>query len=73
VVTAADRSRVSLRQAFVRALIFVLGGEVIPLFFVLDNLWLTGDARLQALHDKAAETLVVRTPPGSGEDQPAVQ
>ena len=63
VVTAADRSRVSLRRAFVRALVFVLGGEVIPLFFVVDNLWMTADARLQARHDRAAGTLVVRTPP----------
>jgi len=64
VVTADGRSRVSLRRAFVRALVFVFGGEVIPLFFIADNLWMTADARLQALHDKAAGTIVVRTPPG---------
>lgn len=63
VVSATDRSRVSLRTSFLRALIFVLGGEVIPLFFLVDNLWLTGDRRRQALHDKAARTLVVRSPP----------
>jgi uncharacterized RDD family membrane protein YckC len=63
VVTAADRSRVSLPAAFLRALIFVLGGEVVPLFFLVDNLWLVRDPRRQALHDKAARTLVVTTPP----------
>jgi uncharacterized RDD family membrane protein YckC len=63
VVTAADRTRVSLPASFLRALIFVLGGEVVPLFFLVDNLWLVQDPRRQALHDKAARTLVVRKPP----------
>jgi len=75
VVTADGGSRVSLRQSFVRALIFVFGGEVIPLFFLADNLWLLGDRRWQALHDKAASTIVVRMPPSQEacDDQPAVQ
>jgi len=74
VVTAAGGSRVSLRRSFVRALIFVLGGEVVPLFFVADSLWLTGDRRRQALHDKVAGTLVVRTRPrrDASDDQPGV-
>jgi uncharacterized RDD family membrane protein YckC len=63
VVTAADRSRVSLPGSFLRALIFVVGGEIVPLFFLADNLWLVWDPRRQALHDKAARTLVVRKPP----------
>jgi uncharacterized RDD family membrane protein YckC len=63
VVTAGDRSRVSLPASFLRALIFVLGGDVVPLFFLVDNLWLLWDPRHQALHDKAARTLVVRKPP----------
>ena len=42
VVTAGDRSRVSLAASFLRALVFVLGGEVVPLFFLVDNLWLLG-------------------------------
>jgi len=63
VVSAADRSRLGLRRSFVRALVFVLGGEVVPPFFGVDNLWLTADRRRQALHDKAAGSLVVRTPP----------
>jgi uncharacterized RDD family membrane protein YckC len=75
VVTADGGSRVSLRQSFVRAVIFVFGGEVIPLFFVADNLWLIGDRRWQTLHDKAARTVVARMPPSeeAGDDQPAVQ
>jgi uncharacterized RDD family membrane protein YckC len=39
VVTADCGSRVSLRRSFARALVFVFGGEVIPLFFFADNLW----------------------------------
>jgi uncharacterized RDD family membrane protein YckC len=62
VVTAAGRSRPSLRRSFVRALVFVLGGEIVPLFFGIDNLWLLGDSRRQTLHDKAAGTLVVTRP-----------
>jgi uncharacterized RDD family membrane protein YckC len=63
VVTAAGQSRPSLRRSFVRALVFVLGGEIVPLFFLIDNLWLLGDSRRQTLHDKAAGTLVVTKPP----------
>ena len=63
VVGATDRSRLGLRRSFLRALVFVLGGEVVPLFFLVDNLWLTADRRRRALHDKAAGSLVVRTPP----------
>jgi uncharacterized RDD family membrane protein YckC len=63
VVSAADRSRVSLRTSLLRALVFVLGGEVVPLFFPVDNLWLLRDRRRQAMHDKAARTLVVRHRP----------
>lgn len=63
VVSAGDRTRISLPVSFLRALIFVLGGEVVPFFFLVDNLWLVRDKRRQALHDKAARTLVVRNPP----------
>ena len=63
VVTTGDRSKVSLPASFLRALIFVLGGEIVPLFFLVDNLWLVRDPRRQALHDKAARTLVVTRPP----------
>ncbi len=64
VVTAGDRSPIGLPRSFLRALVFVLGGEVVPLFFLVDNGWLLGDRRRQALHDKVAATLVVRHPPG---------
>lgn len=63
VVSASDGSPVSLPVSFLRAVVFVLGGEVVPLFFLTDNLWLTTDRRRQCLHDKAARTLVVRAPP----------
>ncbi len=63
VVSAGERTRISLPTSFLRALIFVLGGEVVPVFFLVDNLWLVQDRRRQALHDKAARTLVVRNPP----------
>jgi len=62
VVNARDQSPVSLRASLLRALVFVLGGEVLPLFFLIDNMWLLWDPRRQALHDKAARTLVVTRP-----------
>ena len=65
VVSAGDRSPIGLRASFLRALIFVLGGEVVPLFFPVDNGWLLAGGRRQALHDKAAGTLVVRDPPAA--------
>lgn len=70
VVTASDGSAVGLPASLLRAVVFVLGGELIPLFFLVDNYWLTGDRRRQCLHDKAARTLVVRSaPPGRGPAQ----
>ncbi|HEX6932507.1 MAG TPA: RDD family protein [Streptosporangiaceae bacterium] len=68
VVTARDRTRIGLPRSFLRALVFVLGGEVVPLFFLADNGWLLGDRRRQALHDKVAGTLVVRHPPAKPRD-----
>ena len=56
-------SKIGLPRSFLRAVIFVVGGEVMPLFFLVDNLWLLWDPRRQTLHDKAARTLVVRQPP----------
>ncbi len=79
VVTAGGGSPVGLPRSFLRALVFVLGGEVVPLFFLADNGWLLGDLRRQALHDKVAASLVVRHPParlspsGVPPDQPPVQ
>jgi uncharacterized RDD family membrane protein YckC len=70
VVRTADGSPVSLRASFLRAVIFVAGGEAVPFFFLADNLWLTADPLRQCLHDKAAGTVVVRRPahgrPGTG-------
>ena len=61
VVRAADGAPPGLRVSFLRAVIFVAGGELLPPFFVADSAWLVRDARRQCLHDKAARTLVVRT------------
>ena len=67
VVGADDQSRISLRKSAVRALVFVFGGEVLPLFFFMDNGWLLGDQQRQTLHDKIAKTVVVRRRPSSCE------
>ncbi|HEY2490286.1 MAG TPA: RDD family protein [Streptosporangiaceae bacterium] len=72
VVSADDRSKISGGTAAGRAAMYALI-PVIPLvgtlFSLLNGLWLTWDRRRQALHDKAARTIVVKTsvpaPPGS--------
>ncbi|MDR2983710.1 MAG: RDD family protein [Nocardiopsaceae bacterium] len=56
---------ISLRRSAVRALVFVLGSEVLVLFFLLDNGWLLGGQRRQTLHDKVANTVVVTERPRS--------
>jgi uncharacterized RDD family membrane protein YckC len=66
VVSADDGSKIGLPRSFLRAVIFVVGGEVIPLFFLVDNLWLLRNPRRQTLHDTAARTLVVRQPAPPG-------
>jgi uncharacterized RDD family membrane protein YckC len=60
VVTADAGGRVGYGAALVRSGVFVVGAEVIPFFFLLDNLWLLWDPRRQCLHDKAAGTVVVK-------------
>jgi uncharacterized RDD family membrane protein YckC len=72
VVSADDRSKISGGTAAGRAAIYALI-PVVPLigtlFSLLNGLWLTWDRRRQALHDKAARTIVVKigvpVPPGS--------
>ena len=76
VVSADDRSRISGGTAAGRAAMYALI-PVVPLagtlFSLLNGLWLTWDRRRQALHDKAAHTIVVKisarqprpVPPGS--------
>jgi uncharacterized RDD family membrane protein YckC len=61
VVTAGTWAKIGIGAALIRALVFVVGGEVIPFFFLLDNLWLLWDPRRQCLHDKAAGTVVVKS------------
>jgi uncharacterized RDD family membrane protein YckC len=60
VVSADDLAPIGLHRSALRALVFVVGGEVLPLFFLIDNGWLLGDRHRQTLHDKVANTLVVR-------------
>jgi uncharacterized RDD family membrane protein YckC len=82
VAASAGRARAGQRAALIRAMVFVVGGAIIPLFaislyvnflfafaaplsflpvfFVVDNLWLLGDRQRQCLHDKAAGTVVVK-------------
>ena len=76
VVSADDRSKISGGTAAGRAAMYALI-PVVPLvgtlFSLLNGLWLTWDRRRQALHDKAAHTIVVKisaqqprpVPPGS--------
>jgi uncharacterized RDD family membrane protein YckC len=65
-VTGEDgQCPISLRKSAVRALVFVVGGEVLALFFLIDNAWLLGDRRRQALHDKTAKTVVIMRRPGA--------
>jgi len=61
VVTANGWAKVGAGAALIRALVFVVGGEIIPFFFLLDNLWLLWDPQRQCLHDKAASTVVVKS------------
>lgn len=71
VVTAADRSRIGVRAAGIRAAAFLVGPAVflllsspfnIPggLLWLADTAWTLFDARAQCLHDKLAGTVVVR-------------
>ena len=64
VVSAFDRSKISGGTAAGRAAMYALI-PVVPLigtlFSLLNGLWLTWDRRRQALHDKAARTIVVKT------------
>jgi len=59
VVSADDWSKVGQWSALIRAGVFALG-LVMPLFWLVDNLWLLPDSQRQCLHDKAASTLVVK-------------
>jgi uncharacterized RDD family membrane protein YckC len=63
VVNAADRSKVGILAAGIRAGVFVLFQAVPTLglfLFLGDNGWLLFDQSLQCLHDKAARTVVVK-------------
>ncbi len=63
VVTADSRSKITGGTAATRAAVYALP-PIVPLlgglFTLLNVLWLTWDPQRQALHDKAAKTVVVK-------------
>ncbi len=59
VVSADGWSKVSQRSAFVRAVVFVFC-SVIPVYWFVDTTWMLGDSQRQCVHDKAANTVVVK-------------
>lgn len=63
VVRAGNAGQVGLPQTLLRAVVLVVGAEVIPLFLLIDGLWLCGDRYRQCLHDKAAGVVVVNRGP----------
>ncbi|MCW2887711.1 MAG: hypothetical protein QOE54_3632 [Streptosporangiaceae bacterium] len=65
VVRADDGGPISNSQALMRALVYAVAGNVCSCFGVLDVLWILWDRRKQALHDKAARTVVVKVRPGA--------
>jgi uncharacterized RDD family membrane protein YckC len=74
VVSAYDRSKISGGTAAGRAATYALI-PVVPLvgtlFSLLNGLWLTWDRRRQALHDKVARTIVVKTAGPAPQPAPA--
>jgi uncharacterized RDD family membrane protein YckC len=75
VVTADTRSKITGSTAGVRAAVYAFPPlvPIIGIIFVLVNvLWLTWDPQRQALHDKAAKTVVVKVSSlaGTGPAQP---
>jgi uncharacterized RDD family membrane protein YckC len=80
VVTASTRSKISAGAAGGRAAIYVLP-SLVPfvggLFALLNELWLLWDQQRQCLHDKAAQTVVIKVrgpgapPYGQPNTQPA--
>lgn len=55
--------RISYARAFGRHLAQVFAWLILPILVFVDLLWPLWDERLQALHDKAASTVVVRAEP----------
>lgn len=69
VVTAGSRARISAGAACGRAAVYALI-PIIPtlggIFALINELWLLWDPQRQCLHDKAAQTVVVKTRPVAG-------
>jgi uncharacterized RDD family membrane protein YckC len=70
VVSAADRAKITVRAAGIRAVAFLVGPAILMLVpqleligavaWLADNLMLLLDAKVQCLHDKLAGTVVIR-------------
>jgi uncharacterized RDD family membrane protein YckC len=74
VVTADGRSKITGGTAAVRSAVYAFP-PVVPLigglFTLLNVLWLTWDPQNQALHDKAAKTVVVKRSTMANPEQPS--
>lgn len=72
-VVRMDGERVTFVNAFLRQIVYqqLLIAFTLYIYAVFDYLWPLRDARNQALHDKMAGTLVVRTAPSAALPQPA--
>ncbi|SEG45921.1 Uncharacterized membrane protein YckC, RDD family [Thermomonospora echinospora] len=64
VVRAADGGAVTQGQAVGRSAFFTVLGGLCGCIGFIDVLWLLWDPRRQALHDKVAQTVVRKVPPG---------
>ncbi|RAY14359.1 RDD family protein [Actinomadura craniellae] len=60
VVRAVDGGPVDNSQALLRAAVYTVLGGFCSCFFLIDVAWILWDRRRQALHDKAARTVVER-------------
>lgn len=58
-VVGTDGSPLSIRRAFLRYLGYIVSGIMLLIGF----LWIAFDSRKQGIHDKIADTYVVRLPP----------
>ena len=64
VVPIDPAKRLTRGMAARRYLVFCVVGTIVPFFGLLDSLWQLWDKPyLQTLHDKAAETVVVKVSP----------
>ncbi|MGI8330639.1 RDD family protein [Actinomadura scrupuli] len=65
VVRADDGGPIGNTQALMRALVYAVLGNLCSCFGLVNVAWILWDRRRQALHDKAARTVVVKDRPGA--------